>query len=166
MQKKSKIPVVCGILCVSLVGGFAYYVKNPDILLNINKNNEGTYQEYEATDEDMDFVNKYTKQEKNSEEYDKYGRPYLKPGEEYTFKDGIGEPLQAPKNGRAEIKNPNTGEVWYYLSIGEWVKDNREERQAEINKMQDRVVGGQSKLTDEQVDQIIKNMTINVGSMK
>ena len=171
MQKKSKIPVVCGILCVSLVGGFAYYVKNPDILLNINKNNEGTYQEYEATDEDMDFVNKYTKQDKNVK-YDKNGHPYLKPGQKYSFKDnGMGEPVEAPKDGKyIIIKNPNTGIEYSYLPANQVWYDERiakaeNERAAKISRGEMNALGEVGRpLTQEEANSI--HMSVgNFGSI-
>lgn len=173
MQKKSKIPVVCGILCVSLVGGFAYYVKNPDILLNINKNNEGTYQEYKATDEDMDFVNKYTNTTE-SDKYDKFGRPYLEEGQNYTFSNnGLGAPNEVPRSGKASVLNPNTGEKWLLSRDGEWHIGTAKERQA----LDDKIARGEisasgvtaengRKLTDEEISNWTKNATVNIGSMK
>ena len=101
------------------------------------------------------------------EGYDKMGHPYLKEGQSYTFSDGgLGAPNEAPISGQAQVINPNTGEKWNYLYNNHWHKSNHKERQAEIDEMQNREVGKMGNCTKEQAEQFVKNMTINMGSMK
>ena len=174
--------IFCGVLCVSLVSGTIAYYKAEEIKAKKQvayeiENGLNGYEPIEETknevleslmakplsDNQLAQINKNVVN-KNDDLIPGYDRA----GQKYTFSDnGMGAPNEIPESKKGGVViNPKTNERWAYLkSSGYWVKSNIKEAQAEIDKMQDRVVGGQTKWTDEEVEQFIQNMTINMGSM-
>ena len=73
------------------------------------------------------WIEQQKKKQEPKPETDAMGRPYLKKGQDFTFKDnGMGEPVEAPYSGRFAV-NPNTGVKYIYLSTGKWIVDTKEE---------------------------------------
>ena len=177
-RKGNIVKGVCAVICISLVGGYIYYVNNPNIIWKDAKPYEErivdvSKEEYDNILNNVNITNKENNElnnninTKNSKDYDKYGRPYLKEGQSYTFKDnGMGEPVEAPKNKKATVINPNNGRKFYYLSNESWVESDYGKEQAEIDKAQDREVGKQNNISREEIKQFMDGMTINMGSMK
>ena len=174
--------IFCGVLCVSLVSGTIAYYKAEEIKAKkqVAYEIENGLNGYEPIEETKNEVleslmakplndNQLAQMNKNVvNKNDDLIPGYDKYGQKYTFSDnGMGAPNEIPiSTKKVNVINPNTGKTWFYtLTAKKWILDTHDEQQAEINKMQDRVVGGQTKWTDEEVEQFIQNMTINMGSM-
>ena len=181
IQRGAKI--FCGVLCISLVSGTMAYYKMEEMKAQkqVAYEIENGLNGYESIEESKNEVLESLMNEplsdsdiaeidkniiKNTEErpagYDKFGK-------KYTFKDnGMGEPVEKPdvKKG-CMVQNPNTG-VKYAINTSswEWHISTHDQVQAEIDRQQTRVVGGESHLTEEQLNQAMKSMTINMGSMQ
>ena len=174
-RNEKAFKIVCAAICISLAGGFIYYEMNPE---KFNKVSE----EKININDSKEFLDNYTLSDKENEElsnnvitdnknvivnnndvkpgYDEYGN-------KYTFSNnGMGAPNEIPTNTKVMVINPNTGITWLYGSSKKWHESTLEKTQAEIDRQQNRVVGGESTWTDEQIKQIVDNMTINLGSMK
>lgn len=136
--------IACAAICISLTGGFIYYVN--DLMSTGAKLNNISSEKFENIDDAKEFLKNYelTNEDKqlfdnntvkiNDTEYDEYGRPRLEAGHDkewykdpshYTFKDnGMGEPVEAPPKGVYVIViNPNTGMDYTYNSSNYWRKD-------------------------------------------
>ena len=171
--------IFCGVLCVSLVGGTMAYYKMEEMKAQkqVAYEIENGLNGYEPIEETKNEVlesllakplseTQLAQIDKNVINSSSDVQPgYDKYGNKYTFSDnGMGAPNEIP-NKALTVVNPNTGKKWVY-SDNEWRKSTKDKVQAEIDRQQNRVVGGESTWTDEQIKQIVDNMTINLGSMK
>lgn len=195
--------IILAVFCISLIGGYAYYVKHPEIIwgdeaskyperiVDLTETTDAEFQkilddiqitteENFAIEQDIQVKDDYKREYKEIENNFK-GREeteqlrallkkyagYDENGYKYTFKDnGLGEPNELPpKKDNIDVVNPNTGVMWVYNKKSGWHKDTWEEEQAEVDRMQNRVVGQMGNMTDEQAKEFVKNMTINMGSM-
>ena len=173
--------IFCGVLCVSLVSGTIAYYKMEEMKAQKQvayeiENGLNGYEPIEETknevlesllakplnDNQLAQINKNVVNSSNDVQpgYDKYGQ-------KYTFSDnGMGAPNEIPKKAGISVVNPNTNIKWGYSKTSGWLKSTKKETQAEIDKMQDRVVGQMGNYTIEDAEEFVKNMTINMGSMK
>ena len=105
----------------------------------VNNNMSKEYKEGDPKPNTTD-INEYRDwlraQNKHPQGTDLYGNPFKKEGAEYTW-SANGTPNEAPTNGIAAhgIQNPNTGTKYMYDAQNGWYVDNRDEREAEIERI-------------------------------
>ena len=172
--------IFCGVLCVSLVGGTMAYYKMEEMKAQkqIAYEIENGLNGYEPIEETKNEVlesllakplseTQLAQIDKNVISNNNDPQPgYDKYGNKYTFSDnGMGAPNEIPDKSLTVV-NPNTGEKWAINSRKVWHLSTYDKQQAEVDRQQNRVVGGESTWTDEQIKQVVENMTINLGSMK
>ena len=171
--------IFCGVLCVSLVGGTMAYYKMEEMKAQkqVAYEIENGLNGYEPIEETKNEVlesllakpldeAQLTQIDKNVINNNSGVQPgYDKYGNKYTFSDnGMGAPIEIPDKA-ISVTNPNTNVRWAYSSMG-WNISTKEKRQAEIDRQQNRVVGQMTNITEEEAKEFVKNMTINMGSMK
>ena len=172
--------IFCGVLCVSLVGGTMAYYKMEEMKAQkqVAYEIENGLNGYEPIEETKNEVlesllakpldeAQLTQIDKNVINNNSGVQPgYDKYGNKYTFSDnGMGAPIEIPDK-KVMVINPNTGITWLYGSSKKWHESTLEKTQAEIDKQQNRVVGQMTNITEEEAKEFVKNMTINMGSMK